>query len=39
MVGAGGALAPGSAVLAVANRMLGRIPAARAQTEDLTPQA
>jgi len=36
----GGALfAAGCAVLAVANRILGRIPAARAQPEDLTPQA
>jgi hypothetical protein len=35
----GAALAAGSAVLAAANRMLGRTPAASAQPEDLTPQA
>lgn len=35
----GAALAAGCAVLSAANRILGRIPAARAQPEDLTPQA
>ncbi|MCJ7621591.1 MAG: hypothetical protein MUP64_15375, partial [Anaerolineae bacterium] len=35
----GAAFAAGFAVLAVAHRILGRIPAARAQPQDLTPQA